>query len=153
LPKTDEPAVALHRAELQELLVEALPREAIHLDHVFDKFEQRRADLVAHFTNGVATECDVLIGADGLHSHARTQLLNDGPPVDRGYIAWRGVAPDTPRSLPQATAIEIHGKGQRFGIGPLGLARWAGGAVSTRPQVPESDRPEITRPYTQQLTR
>lgn len=123
LPKTDEPAVALHRAELQELLVAALPPESIHLGHVFDKSEQRRRDLVAHFTNGAATECDVLIGADGLHSHARTQLLNDGPPVDRGYLAWRGVAPYAPKSLAPGSAIEIHGRGQRFGIGPLGFGK------------------------------
>src|ERR1044072_2093155 len=30
-PKTDEPAVALHRAELQRVLVAALPRESIRL--------------------------------------------------------------------------------------------------------------------------
>jgi 2-polyprenyl-6-methoxyphenol hydroxylase-like FAD-dependent oxidoreductase len=140
LPKTVEPAVALHRAELQELLVEALPRESITLGHVFDKFEQRQTDLVAHFTNGAAAECDVLIGADGLHSHARTQLLGDGLPVDRGYIAWRGVAPDVPKSLPPASAIEIHGKGQRFGIGPLGFGKvgWWCSINKTR-AVPESD--------------
>src|SRR6185436_15160456 len=123
LPKTDEPAVALHRADLQELLVAALPRESIHLGQVFDRFEQRQQDLVAHFTNGASTECDVLIGADGLHSRARLQLLNDGQPVDRGYIAWRGVTPHTPKSLPPASAIEIHGNGQRFGIGPLGSGK------------------------------
>jgi 2-polyprenyl-6-methoxyphenol hydroxylase-like FAD-dependent oxidoreductase len=123
LPKSDEPAIALHRADLQELLVEALPRESIHLGHVFDKFEQRQKDLVVHFTNGASTECDVLIGADGLHSRARFQLLNDGQPVDRGYIAWRGVTPHTPKSLPPASAIEIHGNGQRFGIGPLGSGK------------------------------
>jgi 2-polyprenyl-6-methoxyphenol hydroxylase-like FAD-dependent oxidoreductase len=123
LPKTDEPPVALHRAELQELLVQALPRESIHLGHVFDKFEQRQSDVLAHFTNGAANECDVLIGADGLHSRVRTQLLGDGPPADRGYVAWRGVAPEAPKSLPPASAIEIHGKGQRFGIGPLGFGK------------------------------
>ena len=49
--------------------------------------------------------------------------MNDGPPADRGYIAWRGVAPYTPKSLPPASAIEIHGHGKRFGIGPLGFGK------------------------------
>ena len=31
LPRTDHPAVVLHRAELQQILVQALPREAISL--------------------------------------------------------------------------------------------------------------------------
>jgi 2-polyprenyl-6-methoxyphenol hydroxylase-like FAD-dependent oxidoreductase len=154
LLETDEPAVALHRAELQELLLEALPRESIHLGHVFDRFEQRQSDIVAHFTNGAATECDVLIGADGLHSHARTQLLNDGPPVDRGYIAWRGVTTDTPKSLSPASAIEIHGKGQRFGIGPLGFGKvgWWCSINKTR-EVPPSGSPEDHATVREQLTK
>src|SRR5215471_9409183 len=36
LPKTDVPAVALHRAELQRTLLQALPRDSIHLGHVFE---------------------------------------------------------------------------------------------------------------------
>jgi len=84
--------------------------------------------MVAHLRDRASFECDVLIGADGLHSRARMQLLNDGPPIDRGYLAWRGVMPYTPKSLTPATAIEIHGRGQRFGIGPVGFGRvgwWA----------------------------
>jgi 2-polyprenyl-6-methoxyphenol hydroxylase-like FAD-dependent oxidoreductase len=123
LPQSDEPAVALHRAELQQLLLDALTPESIHLGHAFEKFENHSAGMVAHFTNQPSIECDVLVAADGLHSRARTQLLNDGPPIDRGYVAWRGVAPYAPKSLPPASAIEIHGKGQRFGIGPLGSGK------------------------------
>lgn len=120
LPKTGEPAVALHRADLQRVLLEALPRESIRLGHVFAKFDEQ---MVAHFADGSSAGGEVLIGADGLHSHARTQLLNDGPPAARGYIAWRGVTNHTPKSLPPASAIEIHGNGRRFGIGPLGSGR------------------------------
>lgn len=123
LPRTDEPAVALHRADLQRSLAVALPPESISLGHPFARFEDQARGMVAHFADGSATECDVLIGADGLHSRARAQLLNDGQPTDCGYVAWRGVAPQTPKSLPAASAIEIHGRGQRFGIGPLGSGK------------------------------
>jgi len=119
-PLTDEPAIALHRADLQRLLVDALPAESIRLGYVFEKFEEHGHTMMAHFAGHSSIECDVLIGADGLHSRARLQLLNDGPPVDRGYLAWRGVTTYAPKSLPPASAIEIHGRGQRFGIGPLG---------------------------------
>ncbi len=84
LPQMDEPAVALHRADLQKLLVEALPAEYIHLDHSFEKFETHSDVVLAHFADGSSFECDVLIGADGLHSRARLQLLDDGAPIDRG---------------------------------------------------------------------
>src|SRR5256886_6739026 len=128
LPKTDAPAVAIHRADLQHALLHALPQDSIRLGHVFEAYEQLSDRIVAHFSDRPSFECDVLIGADGLHSRARAQLLNDGPPTDRGYTAWRGVIPYTPRSLTPATAIEIYGRGQRFGIGPIGSGKvgwWA----------------------------
>jgi len=128
LPKTDAPAVALHRAELQKILLHALPQDSIHLGHVFEGWEQPPDRIILHLRDRAPLECDVLIGADGLHSRARMQLLDDGPPIDRGYLTWRGVMPYTPKSLTPATAIEIHGRGQRFGIGPVGLGRigwWA----------------------------
>ena len=128
LPKIDAPAVAIHRADLQHALLHSLPQDSIHLGYVFEAYEQQPDRIVAHFRDGPLFECDVLIGADGLHSRARAQLLNDGPPTDRGYTAWRGVIPYTPDSLTPATAMEIYGRGQRFGIGPVGSGKvgwWA----------------------------
>jgi 2-polyprenyl-6-methoxyphenol hydroxylase-like FAD-dependent oxidoreductase len=128
LPITDLPAVALHRADLQQILVEALPRESISLGRVFAGWESQGEKVVARFTDGSAIETEVLIGADGLHSRAREQLLHDGAPSARGYIAWRGVAPQMPKSLNPSTAFEVLGRGQRFGIGPLGFGKvgwWA----------------------------
>src|SRR5215831_13893933 len=128
LPTTDLPAVALHRADLQEILVQALPREVISLGRVFAGWEQQGETIVARFSDGSVIETDVLIAADGLHSRAREQLLHDGPPTARGYLAWRGVAPHTPRCLQPTTAFEVLGRGQRFGIGPLGFGKvgwWA----------------------------
>ena len=154
LPQTDEPAVALHRADLQRLLEEALPPDSLRLGHVFERFEEHSAGMVAHFTDGTTTACDVLIGADGLHSRTRTQLLADGEPSDSGYIAWRGIAPYAPKSLPPSSAIEIHGQGQRFGIGPLGFGKvgwWCSVNKSRetlalnngRAVAPHADSPEV----------
>jgi 2-polyprenyl-6-methoxyphenol hydroxylase-like FAD-dependent oxidoreductase len=148
LPKTDIPAIALHRAELQRTLLQALPRESIHLGHAFEASEQLPDRIVAHFSNGSSFESDVLIAADGLHSRARAQLLNDGPPADRGYTAWRGVVPYTPASLTPATAIEIYGHGQRFGIGPLGSGKvgwWASTNKTSGPLPMRKENGEISR--------
>jgi len=133
LPITDFPAVALHRADLQQILVNALLRESITLGHVFAGWEQQGETVVARFSDGSTIQTDVLIAADGLHSRAREQLLNDGAPAARGYIAWRGVAPHIPKSLQPLTAFEVLGRGQRFGIGPLGFDKvgwWA--SLNTR---------------------
>src|SRR5262245_53853355 len=47
LPKTDAPAIALHRADLQHELLQALPPDSIHLGHVFTGCEERDGGIVA----------------------------------------------------------------------------------------------------------
>lgn len=128
LPQTGAPAVALPRAELQSALVRALPANSIHLGHVFLGCRPEGDVVSARFANGASLECDLLIGADGLHSPVRSQLLDDGPPLFRGYASWRGIADSTPAGTVPGTAVEIYGRGKRFGIGPVGQGRmgwWA----------------------------
>ncbi|MFL6210017.1 MAG: FAD-dependent monooxygenase [Pyrinomonadaceae bacterium] len=127
-PSTDTPAVALHRADLQGALLDALPASSIHLAYVCESYQQTGDEIHVRFADGATSACDLLIGADGLHSRLRAQTLADGPPVYRGYTIWRGVTDCTPPVLPPNTAIELYGRGQRFGIGPVGLGRtgwWA----------------------------
>ena len=122
------PAVALHRADLQNTLLHALPQDSIHLGHMLVSYHQHSDKMLAAFANGDSCEADLLIGADGIHSHVRSQFLNDGDPIHRGYTVWRGISPKIPDSIPPATAIELHGNGKRFGLGPVGLGRtgwWA----------------------------
>jgi 2-polyprenyl-6-methoxyphenol hydroxylase-like FAD-dependent oxidoreductase len=121
-------AVALHRADLQNILVHALPSSSIHLGYTLVDYTQPGDKLIATFANSYSAEADFLIGADGIHSRMRAQFINDGDPLYRGYTVWRGISPTIPTAIPPATAIEIHGSGKRFGIGPVGLGRvgwWA----------------------------
>jgi len=129
----EKTAVALHRADLQSTLLHSLPAESIHLDHSFVSYQQRNDKTIVTFGNGNSVEADFLIGADGIHSDVRAQFIKDGEPVNRGYTVWRGISPAIPSLIPPATAIEIHGRGKRFGIGPVGLGRlgwWATANVS-----------------------
>jgi len=122
------PAVALHRADLQHILQHALPQSSIHLGHTLIEQQQRGDRIVAKFANGDSIDADFLIGADGIHSRVRAQFINDGDPIYRGYTVWRGISPSVPNALPPATAVELHGRGKRFGIGPAGRGRvgwWA----------------------------
>jgi 2-polyprenyl-6-methoxyphenol hydroxylase-like FAD-dependent oxidoreductase len=126
-------AVALHRADLQSTLLHALPDTSIHLDHAFVSYKHKGDKVIATFANGDSVEADLLIGADGIHSDVRAQLIKDGDPIDRGYTVWRGISPTIPSLIPPETAIEIHGRGKRFGIGPVGHGRfgwWATANVS-----------------------
>ena len=122
------PAVALHRSDLQHTLSNALPPSSIHLGHTLVDYKQRGDEMIATFTNGQSVEAGFLIGADGIHSRVRSQFINDGDPIKRGYTIWRGTSPITPEAIPPATGIELYGRGKRFGIGPVGLGRtgwWA----------------------------
>jgi 2-polyprenyl-6-methoxyphenol hydroxylase-like FAD-dependent oxidoreductase len=128
-------AVALHRADLQSTLLHALPAEWIKLGHSLTTYDTRGEKVVASFSNGEEIEADFLIGADGIHSHVRSVLLGKDEPTYRGYTVWRGIASEVPSAIPSNTAIEIHGRGQRFGIGPVGAGRigWWAAANAAEP--------------------
>jgi 2-polyprenyl-6-methoxyphenol hydroxylase-like FAD-dependent oxidoreductase len=134
-------AVALHRADLQSILLHALQPQTIHLDHSLTNYEQRHDKIVATFANGRSIEADLLIGADGIHSDVRTVLIGDGAPVYRGYTVWRAISLAAPSLLPYGAAIEIHGRGQRFGIGPVGAGRigWWAAANAALPDHSHGD--------------
>jgi 2-polyprenyl-6-methoxyphenol hydroxylase-like FAD-dependent oxidoreductase len=122
------PAIALHRADLQHTLLTALPQSSIHLGYSLVEHEQRGEKMIATFANGDSIESDFLIGADGIHSDVRLQFLNDGEPIFRGYTVWRGISPTIPSAIPFGAAVELHGRGKRFGLGPVGRGRvgwWA----------------------------
>lgn len=150
-PLTGLPAVALHRADLQGALLHALPSESVHLGKSFAGFEARGEGVYARFDEGTEVTCDVLIGADGLHSRVRAQLLGEGEPVYRGYNVWRGVARLEHASLEPHTASEVYGEGRRFGIGPVGLGRTGWWATANGPEAtPESDHehgPKLSRMF------
>jgi 2-polyprenyl-6-methoxyphenol hydroxylase-like FAD-dependent oxidoreductase len=134
-PETGAPAVALHRADLQGALLRSLPPESVHLGKTFAGFDEADGELRARFEDGTEVACDVLVGADGLHSRVRAQLLGDGEPVYRGYTVWRGVARLEHAALARWTASEIYGRGQRFGVGPVGLGRTGWWATANEPEA------------------
>ena len=127
------PAVALHRADLQHTLLNALPATAVHLNETFTKYSLRNDKVIATFADGQSIEADFLIAADGIHSLVRAQFLKDNDPIDRGYTVWRGISPTIPEAVPTTTAVELHGRGQRFGIGPVGQGRLGWWATANNP--------------------
>lgn len=55
---------------------------------------------VARFADGSAVAADLVIGADGFRSRVRALLAPAVVPVYAGYVAWRGLVPET--ALPEA---------------------------------------------------
>jgi salicylate hydroxylase len=87
------PYYHFHRADLANLLADALPPERVHTSHRLVDLDEKSDGVVARFDNGVVAEADVLVGADGIHS--KVHALVFGPEKARftGCVAWRGLVP------------------------------------------------------------
>ena len=88
-----EAAWLVHRADLLDVLLEAVAPETIHLDHRCLDFEQSESKVTVTFANGVAAEGDLLVAADGIHSGIRHLLVGQIPARDSGLCAWRAMIP------------------------------------------------------------
>jgi len=134
---TDVPTVCLHRADLQQVLFSALPPDCVHLGEQFADFEQTGDGITAHFDSGLTASGDALIGADGLRSRVRAQLIGDGEPVYRGYQCWRGVCEQAGSKL----LTETFGLGLRVGLVPIGRRGTAWWCTANEAEV-ANDEPE-----------
>jgi 2-polyprenyl-6-methoxyphenol hydroxylase-like FAD-dependent oxidoreductase len=112
------PSIAIHRARLQATLLGAVDASHVHTGRELTGFEQDPHTVHALFGDGSRASGALLVGADGLHSATRRQLLGDTPLRYSGYTSWRGVAPVGGLS-PAHEVIEIWGRGSRFGIVPI----------------------------------
>ena len=82
-----------HRAELLDILVDALGGAGIYLDARVQGFEQGAHGVTVTLANGATHDGDVLVGADGIHSTVRAQLFGAERPRYTGNVAWRGLVP------------------------------------------------------------
>lgn len=84
----------VHRADLHRLLVDrvrARDPQAIVLDSEAVAFEEDEHRVTVRFADGSARSGDVVVGADGIHSVLRRQIVGPDAPDFTGYVAWRGV--------------------------------------------------------------
>lgn len=86
----------VHRADLHGLLREALLRRRsvqLHSGVAIERFAEASDVVRVRTANGREIEGDALIGADGLWSTVRAQMLADGPPRFSGHLAYRALVP------------------------------------------------------------
>ena len=117
------PYIHIHRADLVDVLAQRLHRlapDAIRTGAVVTGYAQDHTGVTLTLMDGATCSGDVAVGADGLHSVLRTQMLGPDAPRYTGNVAWRAVVP--------IDALGAHAP-------PPGACIWAGDgrhAVTTR---------------------
>lgn len=90
------PYLHIHRADLitvlQTALIERAPA-ALTYGTCLKGYQQNEQTINATLEDGTHRTGDILIGADGIHSAVRTQMLGPDAPVFTGNVAWRAIVP------------------------------------------------------------
>jgi 2-polyprenyl-6-methoxyphenol hydroxylase-like FAD-dependent oxidoreductase len=127
IPRRGE-AFVVHRGELLEVLKRELDApELIRCGSECVGVEQDGTGVTARFADGSSEHGSVLIGADGVRSVVRSQVVGDGPPQYSGQTAWRGMPLYTHPTLPSNISEQVWGPRALFGLFPCNerLFWWA----------------------------
>src|SRR5688572_11592758 len=84
----------IHRGDLHQVLLDACAAEKqieLHTLAKGERYEDLGDRVALHLEGGRRIEGAALVGADGLWSRIRAQLIGDGEPRVSGHIAYRAV--------------------------------------------------------------
>jgi hypothetical protein len=103
--KMPRPRILSSWGRLYRALKDAFPEKNYHFNKTLLSFSEDPDGVTAYFADQSQAHGDLLIGADGIRSSVRAQIMPDVKPQYAGYIAWRGLIPES--SLPTALHAEI----------------------------------------------
>ena len=113
MQKYGAPYLTIHRADLHALLLQAVQAQgnvSLTLNSAFTGYADNGREVILRAQSPVPADLhraspvlevtgDALIGADGLWSRVRQQMLNDAAPRLTGHLAYRALLPQA--SLPE----------------------------------------------------
>ncbi|MCI2230064.1 FAD-dependent monooxygenase [Polaribacter sp. MSW13] len=109
--------ISIHRAALQKLLFDKIPKDKIFLNKGFQSFKELKSGKIEiTFNDTSKTETNFLIGADGINSKVRNQLFPDSRRRYSGQTCWRGVVDLKLDEKYAHRGFELWGNQIRFGI-------------------------------------
>ncbi len=123
------PYLTVHRADLHALLFKALgqyPDAKLHVDRAVTGFSQSPQSVTVQLNGGMDVGGDVLVGADGLWSSVRQQLLGDGLPRATGHLAYRALVlqQDLPENLRSQNVTAWLGRNMHVVQYPVRGGQW-----------------------------
>ena len=131
--------VAIHRAALQELLLDEL-ETMVRTGMECVGVDEPRSTPSIQFADGSTVEVDAAVGADGIGSTVRRELRPNATVRQFDCVAYRGVTSAVDR--PEAAGFEVWGEGRFVGCSPLGDGRVYWYATATKPLAPDGTAAE-----------
>ncbi|MFI1206212.1 FAD-dependent monooxygenase [Streptomyces sp. NPDC020802] len=137
------PYVVVHRGELYRLLLRACQdSDGIELrsSSQVTGYEHTDRGVRVRLTDGRTLAADALVGADGLHSAVRAQLVKDGPPRNAGITVYRSIVPmeRVPEDLRHRSVTWWTGPGRHFVHYPIAGGRFLNLAPSVENRPAET---------------
>jgi 2-polyprenyl-6-methoxyphenol hydroxylase-like FAD-dependent oxidoreductase len=128
----------VHRADLQAALAKSFGSQGVRLGSEVRGFVEHEAHVEVALRDGSVATGDLLVGADGLRSPVRRQLLGDGDPTYLGSTIWRGLLASEGIAIPRGFGINWWGRGSEFLAFHLaeGSIYWAGVTKEPRGEKP-----------------
>jgi 2-polyprenyl-6-methoxyphenol hydroxylase-like FAD-dependent oxidoreductase len=90
------PYAVVHRGDLHKILLQACrdqPRVELRVNSEVSSYQQEAASVMVRLASREVVHGSLLIGADGLWSKVRKQVIADGSPRVSGHTTYRSVIP------------------------------------------------------------
>lgn len=118
----------LMRGDLLRLLHSRCPDVPLSYNTAVTGYEEAGDTVAVTLSDGTTRTCDLLVGADGIHSAVRRTMFGAHPDHETGWGCWVWIARNTPR--PETSTTEYWGAGRFLGIYPI---KGAVGVVAAGP--------------------
>ncbi|NWB47327.1 FAD-dependent monooxygenase [Pseudomonas gingeri] len=83
--------VTVHRGDLHALQMSTIKPGTLHFNKRLEKIEDTGDQVRLSFTDGTTANADIVIGADGINSKIREELLGHEAPLYSGWVAHRAL--------------------------------------------------------------